>query len=133
MCLLITVIISKYIWVSNQMITLYTLNLTSCYMSTIWHTTVSECYMLSCFSHIWLCATLWTVAHQVPWSMKLSRQEYWSRLSVSSSRGSSQHNPGIKSESFMFPALVRGFFTTSATWEVVSTARKSFKNIKEIQ
>ena len=38
-----------------------------------------EC-VLGCFSHIWLFATLWTVAHQAPPSMGLSRQEYWSRL-----------------------------------------------------
>ena len=29
---------------------------------------------------VWLCATLWTVAWQVPLSMGFSRQEYWSRL-----------------------------------------------------
>ena len=80
--------------------------------------------LLSCFSHVRLCATLWTVAHQAPWSMRFSRQEYWSGLSVSSSRCFSQPNPGIKSES---PALAGGFFTTSTTWEVVSTARKISK------
>ena len=37
-------------------------------------------YMLSCFSHVRLFTTLWTVAHQVPLSMGFSRQEYWSRL-----------------------------------------------------
>ena len=31
-------------------------------------------------SHIWLFATLWTVAHQAPLSMGFSRQEYWSGL-----------------------------------------------------
>ena len=36
--------------------------------------------LLSCFSHAWLFATPWTVAHQAPWSMGFSRQEYWSRL-----------------------------------------------------
>ena len=29
----------------------------------------------SCFSHVWLFATLWTVAHQTPLSMGFSRQE----------------------------------------------------------
>ena len=38
----------------------------------------SEC-MLSC-SVVWLCVTLWTVAHQSPLSMGFSRQEYWSGL-----------------------------------------------------
>ena len=32
--------------------------------------------MLSCFSHVWLFVTLWTVAHQAPLSMRFSRQEY---------------------------------------------------------
>ena len=36
--------------------------------------------MLSCFSSIWLCVTLWTAAHQVPLSTGFSRQEYWSGL-----------------------------------------------------
>ena len=32
------------------------------------------------FSHVQLCATLWTVAHQAPLSMGFSKQEYWSGL-----------------------------------------------------
>ena len=35
--------------------------------------------VLSCFSHVQLCVTPWTVAHQDPLSMGLSRQEYGSR------------------------------------------------------
>ena len=38
------------------------------------------CAVLSCFSHVRLFAALWTVAHQAPLSMGLSRQEYWSGL-----------------------------------------------------
>ena len=36
-----------------------------------------ECYSLS---RVWLFETPWTVAHQAPLSMGLSRQEYWSGL-----------------------------------------------------
>ena len=36
--------------------------------------------MLSHFSHASLSATLWTVAHQVPLSMELFRQKYWSGM-----------------------------------------------------
>ena len=36
--------------------------------------------LLTCFSHIRLCATPWTVALQAPLSMGFSRQEYWSGL-----------------------------------------------------
>ena len=34
----------------------------------------------SCFSHVRLFGTPWTVAHQAPLSMGFSRQEYWSGL-----------------------------------------------------
>ena len=37
--------------------------------------------MLSHFSRVWLCVTLWTAGHQVPLSMEFSRQEYWSGFS----------------------------------------------------
>ena len=37
-------------------------------------------YMLSRFSCVRLCATLWTEAHQAPLSKGFSRQEYWSGL-----------------------------------------------------
>ena len=36
--------------------------------------------MLSHFSHVRLCATLWTVARQAPLFVGFSRQEYWSGL-----------------------------------------------------
>ena len=36
--------------------------------------------LLSCFSHVQLCATLWTTAHQALLSIGFSRQEYWSGL-----------------------------------------------------
>ena len=32
--------------------------------------------MLSCFSHVQLSMTLWTVTHQAPLSMRFSRQGY---------------------------------------------------------
>ena len=35
---------------------------------------------LSCFSHLQLCASLWTIARQAPLSMGFFRQENWSRL-----------------------------------------------------
>ena len=36
--------------------------------------------MLSRFSHVQLCATPWTAAHQAPLSMEFFRQEYWNGL-----------------------------------------------------
>ena len=38
------------------------------------------CAGLTCFSHVQLFATPWTIVHQVPLSMGFSRQEYWSGL-----------------------------------------------------
>ena len=40
----------------------------------------SPACLLSCFSHVQLCVTLWIVVHQAPLSTGLSRQEYWSGL-----------------------------------------------------
>ena len=48
--------------------------------------------MLSCFSHVRLFATLWTVAQQAPPSIGLSRQEYWSGLPFPSSTYKSRAN-----------------------------------------
>ena len=45
------------------------------FMCLLMHTCV-----LSHFSHVQICATLWTVACQAPLSMGFSRQEYWSGL-----------------------------------------------------
>ena len=42
--------------------------------------------MRSHFSCVRLFVTLWTVAHQAPWSMGFSRQECWSGLDISFSR-----------------------------------------------
>ena len=72
--------------------------------------------MISCFNHARLFATLWTVAHQAPLSMELSRQEYWRGLLCPSpgiipTQGSKKH--------LMPPAMAGGSFTTSATWEAM--------------
>ena len=52
-------------------------------------------------------ATPWTVDHKAPLSMGFSRQEYWSGLPFPSPRDP----PSLGIEP-VFPALVRGFFTT---------------------
>ena len=72
--------------------------------------------MLSCFSHVQLCATLWIVACQVPLSMGFSRQEYWNGLPCPPP--GDLPNPGIKPASLTSPALSGRFFTTDTTWEV---------------
>ena len=51
-------------------------------------------YVLSHFSHVQLCAALWTVALQAPLSMGFSRQDYWSGLPFPSP--GDLPDPGIK-------------------------------------
>ena len=69
--------------------------------------------MLSCFSRVWLFATLWAVDHQAPLSMEFSRQEYWTAF-LCPSKGDLP-DPGIELSSLLSPALAGWFFTTSAT------------------
>ena len=71
---------------------------------------MSAC-MLSCFSCVQLCATLWTVAHQAPLSMGFSRQEHWSGLPCLPP--GDLPDPGIKPTSLY--VLAERFFTNSAT------------------
>ena len=63
------------------------------------HTCMYAC-MLSRFSRVRLCVTLWIVAHEAPPSMGFSRQEYWSGLPFPSA--GDLPDPGIKPRS---PAL----------------------------
>ena len=73
--------------------------------------------MLSDFSHVQLFATLWTVAHQPPLSMELSRQEYLSGLLCPPPED--PPDPEIKPASLATPALAGRFFSTSPTWEAL--------------
>ena len=59
--------------------------------------------MISCFSSVWLLATLWTVAYQAPLSMEFFRQEYWSGLPYPPP--GDLPNPGIKPASPSTPSL----------------------------
>ena len=70
-------------------------------------------------SHVWLFATPWTVAHQVPLSMEFSRQEYYSRLPFPPP-GRLPH-PGIKPTSLASSALADRFFTSCASQEALLT------------
>ena len=76
---------------------------------------VMVCMCTQSLCHVLLFETPWTVAHQTPLFMEFPRQEYWSRLPFSSPG----HLPdaGIEPMSLTSPALVGGFFTTSATWK----------------
>ena len=82
--------------------------------------------MLSC---VWLFAIPWTtLAHQVPLSMEFSRQKYWAKLPLPTP--GDLPNPGIESESFVYPAFSVGFFfffffffTTSSLRKPTATGR----------
>ena len=71
--------------------------------------------VLNRFSHVQLCATPWTVAHQTSPSMGFSRQEHWCGLPCP--LPGFLLVPGIEPEFLMSPELAGGFFMTSATWE----------------
>ena len=62
-------------------------------------------FVLSRFSHVRLCVTLWTTARQAPLE--------W--VAISCSRVSSL--PGSNRHLLCLPALGGGFFTTDAAWE----------------
>ena len=59
--------------------------------------------LLSQFSCVQLCATLWTAVCQAPLSMGFSRQEYWSGLPCPPPKD--LPDPGIESLSLAAPAL----------------------------
>ena len=73
------------------------------------------CLPAQLLSHVWLFATPWTVAHQIPLPMGFSGQEYWSELPWPSPRGSSQPRDGTCIS--YISCIVGRFFTTSTTWE----------------
>ena len=72
---------------------------------------------LSHFSHVWFCATLWTIASQAPLSMGFSRQECWSGLPRPPP--GDLPDPGIKPTSLTSSALAGESSTTSVTWEAI--------------
>ena len=84
-----------------------------------WPMISSTIPMLCCFvgvqslsSNVWLFATPWTVAHQVPLSIKFSRQEYWSEFLCLSP--GSLPNPGIEP---VFPdQWVKATINTPKDW-----------------
>ena len=86
--------------------------------------------MVSYFSYVQFFATLWTVAHQTPLSMRFSRQEYWNELPCPPP--GDLPNPGIDLTSLRSPTLAGGFFTTSATRETLTALYKVVKNSLEL-
>ena len=79
--------------------------------------------MLSCFSHVWLFATLWTITHQAPLSMGFSRQEYWSALPCSPP--GDLPDSGIEPASLRSTCIGRRVLYLSATWEALVLCYRS--------
>ena len=65
--------------------------------------------LLSRFSCVRLCSTLWTIAHQAPLSTGFSRQEYWSGLPFPTPG----NLPNLGLNPVKSPALADGLFITS--------------------
>ena len=83
--------------------------------------------VLSCFSHVWLCAALWAVAPQAPLSTGFSRPRYWSGLLCPPP--GALPNPGIEPASLVSPVLAGRFFITSVTQEVQDFNNKKDSNL----
>ena len=75
-------------------------------------------WMLIHFSHVQLCVTLWTVAHQALLSMGFSLQKYWSVLPCPPPRD--LPNPGIKPASSASPALQADLLPLCPWWSLYS-------------
>ena len=70
----------------------------------ILHTWISiHTCVLTCFSRVWLCATVWNVARQAPLSLGFSRQEYWNGFPCPPPGDFS--DPEIEIVSLTYPAL----------------------------
>ena len=80
-----------------------------------YHWIFPYCVHAPLLSRVWVFATPWTVACQVPLSMGFPRQEYWCGLPLPPP--GDLPDPGIEPGSLTSLALAGGFFTTSATWE----------------
>ena len=85
-------------------------------MVQLWHPYIM--LVLSNFSCVWLLATLWTVTHQAPLSMGFSRQEHWSGLPYPPP--GDLPDPWVEPGSLTTPPLISGFFTTSATCQIIA-------------
>ena len=74
-----------------------------------WHV---WCLLAKHFTHVWLFVILWAVAHQAPYSMGISRQEYWHGFPCHPSRDLSK--PGIQPMSPVV-ATLRAYFLLLTT------------------
>ena len=101
-----------------------------CFNFRILASSVKAACLISLFSLVRLFATAWTLAHQTPLSMGLSRQESWSGLPCPPPRDLS--SPGVEPMTSVSPALT-GRFSTAEPWgkplvKVAAAAAKSLQS-----
>ena len=95
---------------------------------------VCVCVCVCVLSRVWLFATPWTIACQVPLFMEFSRQVYWSKLPFPSP--GDVPDPGIKPVSPAYPALtadslplgqmgsqISSLCSLFCSWELISYIR----------
>ena len=86
-------------------------------------------FMLSCFSRVQLCDPMdWISPGFSVHGIFQARILAWESFPPPGDIP----NPGIKPRSLMSPVLAGGFFTTSATWEALSSHRSYIFHIKSI-
>ena len=110
-------ICDRFEWMASSDLLYSTWNSAQCYVAGWMGGEYGEgcACVLSCFSRVLFCMTLWTVVSQAPLSMGFSRKEYWGGLPCPSP--GDLPDPGIEPTSLMSPALAGRFFTSSTTWE----------------
>ena len=108
-------ICDRFEWMASSDLLYSTWNSAQCYVAGWMGGEYGEgcACVLSCFSRVLFCMTLWTVVSQAPLSMGFSRKEYWGGLPCPSP--GDLPDPGIEPTSLMSPVLAGEFFTTSAT------------------
>ena len=95
---------------------------------------IHPCVCTCVLSRVWLFATPWTIACQVPLFMEFSRQAYWSGLPLPSP--GNVPDPGIKPVSPAYPALaadslplgqlgsqISSLCSLFCSWELISYIR----------
>ena len=79
--------------------------------------------MLSHFSRVQLCATLWTIAHQAPLSTGFSRQEYWSGLPFPSPKCMNKSHQ-IAKHTYTFKLQIKSYLVSpSDTPTILASSR----------
>ena len=89
--------------------------------------------MLSHFSYVRLCETLWTAAHQTPLSTGFSWQESWSGLPFPSALHSLPFAPGSLSliQPFLLAHLLSHVWLSAALWTVGCQAPLSMRSPRQ--